>query len=930
MKKLAVPILYLLLTSSPRLSAQEGGFGPEMVLTNQAYGVSELVVVDLDGDGDLDLVTAARINHTISWFQNQGGVFSPPMVIAGSVQYVIGLRVGDLDGDGDLDVVSASTGSFDLGWQPNLGGGVFGPRQILGSSFGGTVFGGFSFIDLADLDGDGDLDIALGTGSLGPGLQPIGTVLWIENQGGGAFGPPLTIDSAVSRDGVAMDVDEDGDLDLVWLSPQSQPTPGILWSENQGAGSFSPPQTLVAGPLVGTAFRPVDFDGDGDEDLALFGTGAVGFVEHLGGATWGLVATPVPFVGVFGIDFGDLDGDGDLDVAGRGFDALSWIPAFDGFQLGPRVPIGTTMGLGVEIELVDFDGDGRLDFLYSDCEADSVAWRPNGLAIAPHPLVATEFEHSNECLGAALVAPGDLNGDGCVDLVTGSPWFMGRRGRIRAWSPASQQELWVRDGVGDHDELGARLTALADVNGDGVGDVAASFPNDQLFQGRVEIVSGATGNLLFTHQGITSGDHFGDTIAGGGDWDGDGLTDYAVGAPLHDFLGSSSGYVRVFSGGSGALLTTLYGLAADEEFGRGLAFVPDRDGDGKDELLVGHRPMGQGEGALLILQGGTGLPLGTVALPGAGLGFGKVMAGGGDTNGDGIPEILVANPQHAAGAGKVWLLDGATLAVLRTHVGSASEELGTSMAFAGDLSGSGGCDYLLGAPGFVNASGFIVGRIIPVEGTAGTVLDGVLQPQGAGPENFEGGAQSGFARSVAALDDQDGDGFAEFAAGLPLRSRVWVFEGLNPVALYSDCARGAVGEELLFVDGAVGGAPRRVTLSVGQPFTLLMDAPPSNGVGAAFAVAGFLGVPTVLQQTPLPGDIGTLCVPPLGVDPNTFMLTNNISPLTPQLVPSAPAPWLLSVPSGASIPLDITFQGVIDLGAGVLRTTNALILEVVP
>ncbi|HGY92161.1 MAG TPA: VCBS repeat-containing protein, partial [Planctomycetes bacterium] len=843
MKTLVVPILYLLLTSTARLTAQGGGFGPEMVLTNQADGVAEVVAADIDGDGDLDVVAAAYLDHTITWFENLGGFFGPPMIVSSSVQYVYSLKVGDIDGDGDLDVLSASFGNYDLGWQPNLGGGVFGPRQVITSSAIGTL----AFVDLADLDGDGDLDIALGRQFFGPGLQLTGAISWIENQGGGTFGPLLAIDSAIPNDGVAMDADEDGDLDVVWLSSQA-----LEWSEHQGGGTFAPSQTLVAGPFASRRLRPVDFDGDGDEDLALFGSGAIAFAEHTGAGTWGLAAADVAFLGVFDIDFGDLDDDGDLDVAGIGIPTLTWIPAFDDFQLGPRVLVDATVGAGAGIDLADLDGDGRLDLLYADREVDTVAWRSNRLSIAPHPLVATELEHSNERLGTALVAPGDLNGDGRTDLITGSPRAMGRHGRIRAWSPAGQQELWVRDGVGDHDELGARLTSLGDVNGDGVGDVAAAFPDDQLFQGRVEVISGATGNLLFSHQGITSGDHFGGAIAGGGDWDGDGVMDYAVGARSHDFLGSSSGYVRVFAGGSGTLLATLYGLTTNEEFGRGLAFVPDRDGDGKDELLVGHRLMGQGEGALLILQGGTGLTLGSVVLPGVGLDFGTVMTSGGDTNGDGISEILVANPHHGAGAGKVWLLDGATLAVLRTHVGSASEELGASLVFAGDLSGNGGCDYLLGAPGFVSASGLLVGRIIPVNGATGTALDGALQMQGAGAENFEGGAQTGFGRSLAALGDQDGDGFAEFTAGLPLRSRVWVFEGLNPVALYSDCAQGNAGQDLLFLDGAAGGAPRRVTYSVGEAFTLLMDAPASNGASASFAVAGFLGVPTVPQQTPLP------------------------------------------------------------------------------
>src|SRR5262249_35091838 len=73
----------------------------------------------------------------------------------------------------------------------------------------------------------------------------------------------------------------------------------------------------------------------------------------------------------------------------------------------------------------------------------------------------------------------------------------------------------------------------------------------------------------------------------GADWDGDGVDAHAIGAPADGTAGVFAGAVRVYSAKSGSLITTIYGAAPNDEFGKNVVRVPDLDGDGVDDLAVG-------------------------------------------------------------------------------------------------------------------------------------------------------------------------------------------------------------------------------------------------------------------------------------------------------------------------------------------------------
>ena len=134
MKALA---LIIALTGFATPAAAQLSFGPPNGITNTALRVNSVHAVDLDGDGDNDVLTADWIADKIAWYENLGGgTFGRPRVITTAANGANDVLAIDLDGDTDLDVLSASQLDDTIAWYENLGGGVFGPEQVITNAVG--------------------------------------------------------------------------------------------------------------------------------------------------------------------------------------------------------------------------------------------------------------------------------------------------------------------------------------------------------------------------------------------------------------------------------------------------------------------------------------------------------------------------------------------------------------------------------------------------------------------------------------------------------------------------------------------------------------------------------------------------------------------------------------------------------------------------
>ena len=125
---------------APALLGQSSGFGPQQAITTAADGAISVYAADLDGDGDMDVLSASEYDDKVAWYANEcQGNFGGQQVIMTNVDFVWSVYATDLDGDGDIDVLSASIGDNKIAWCANDGSGNFGPQQVITTAADGAT-----------------------------------------------------------------------------------------------------------------------------------------------------------------------------------------------------------------------------------------------------------------------------------------------------------------------------------------------------------------------------------------------------------------------------------------------------------------------------------------------------------------------------------------------------------------------------------------------------------------------------------------------------------------------------------------------------------------------------------------------------------------------------------------------------------------------
>ena len=250
----------------------------------QGYGVA---LGDINGDGVLDAVVTGRTqsygsfgstytNTTQIWLNDGHGTFSQSPVDlgtfgSGDVQLV------DLDGDGNVDIVASGWGDNEFAILWNEGGGT--------AFYAETPVGSYAHADsfaIADFDGDGDLDIAVST-------ENDGTYILVNTGGGNFYDRGLYVSSSYGYALTAGDVNGDGSIDLIMGGTFFSQGEVFL---NNGAGSFYTSIALPSDSYGMFDLKLADLDGDGDLDLIGAGPDGAHVWFNDGNGTFGYSVMP--------------------------------------------------------------------------------------------------------------------------------------------------------------------------------------------------------------------------------------------------------------------------------------------------------------------------------------------------------------------------------------------------------------------------------------------------------------------------------------------------------------------------------------------------------------------------------------------------------------------------------------------------------------
>jgi hypothetical protein len=841
----AVYLVYGNRTNTPTSVAELNGLNGTSFIAPGAAGLGSSVAGagDINGDGFADLIFGAPDSDNdrgrVYVVFGRAAAFTAQVDLA-TLNGSNGFRIngaaagreagavvsgaGDVDADGFADLLIGSPG----------GDGavalIFGRAGAVAATIDlASLAQGQGLIIEASAAGEGTGSVVAGMGDInGDGFDDV------------AFGAP-NANGGDGRVDVLYGRDFRGVLDLVGSAGDDQLTAPTL---NQSVLGGLGDDLLDGGPgsdvLKGgggddrLVFNPNDrlVEGDGGFDTLVF---------RLAGQTLNLPA--VPNARYSGIDRIDLTGTGnnslvvnalevsrfsdraELQVVGNSGDRVtatdSWlitgVEGHDGVTLVRYEAGASTLLAEFEINRsgVNASPTGVLQLGQLDA-AHGV--RINGLA-------------ADDRLGSSVAAAGDINQDGRADFFLGAPGA-GAGGGAYLLYGSGQRELASIDlanlgsgGViftsGDGN-AGVSISPAGDWNGDGRGDLLLGNPLADPFVGGQFRTNGGKSYLIFGRDfpatvdvdamgsdgfaisGSSNNVQVGAALAGGFDFDGDGLDDLVFGAPGAQ---GGAGSAAIAFGVEGVNSDRLLGFVAADalgNLGRAVTGAGDVNGDGFDDLVLaapfsspggrngagsvfvvfGHTQAASGVFGLGVLDGRNGFVVHGLA---AGDNLGVAVSSAGDFNGDGFDDVLLgalADPNARAGAGSSYVIFGRAdgfgaefdLNTLNgsngfaIHGAAAGDASGSSLAGGGDFNGDGFDDLLIGAPGASPGQREAGGTSFVIYGKSTGITANLdlatlsasagLRFEGAKALEFSGG-------SVAFAGDADNDGFDDILIGAP-------------------------------------------------------------------------------------------------------------------------------------------------------------------
>ena len=580
-----------------------GAFADQLIGSNKptTYFARDSAIGDINGDAIPDLVTiadvadAAGIGATITLtIARTNGTLGDPTEIREQINGSRNIKLVDLDDDGDLDIVTHGDlqNSGLLSVRLNRGNGIFEARSdyMTGPGTGSISIGRF--------DNDEFLDVLIVLGRFAGGGYTV-----LLGNGAGGFRSINAVD--YPRRLVSVDIgdfNQDGQLDFAAAASPTNGTNGyVAIFRGLSDGSFVESNRALD-EISATCVRVADFNGDAKLDLIVGDdTNRVRVVSRNADGTF----VPMSNINVGGsildIEVGDIDGDGDVDAVVSAFSSSSayvtlkntnGVLAVSESRVTGGIPNGITLG--------DLNGDGAVDLVVSST-GDGVSSNSDFAVLYGDGLGKFGDQHQSAPLSqdfAGFSAIGDLDGDGKRDIATTTTQGV----------PDLRQfiTLQIGDGAGGivnqrNVPLQFRPIALFATDSDGDGDIDLVSVHGSGFE---VLLNDGLGNFT-AGQVVDLG--FAEVVNGAKllDVDADGRNDLVFRMMRRDgfgqFVGNSiAGFLNRDVG-----FSRLMELQFNEQF---FDFdLSDADGDGNAEIItIASIPIGNGTDYLIRYYSGTG------------------------------------------------------------------------------------------------------------------------------------------------------------------------------------------------------------------------------------------------------------------------------------------------------------------------------------
>jgi hypothetical protein len=423
--------------------------------------------------------------------------------------------------------------------------------------------------------------------------------------------------------------------------------------------------------------------------------------------------------------------------------------------------IGALLGIAVAV-VGDINNDGYDDVMVGaerycltvDSEGAAFLFYGSAAGLAFTPAWSGGGNAQGSRYGGAVAGAGDVNGDGYDDFIVGARRLKvsySEEGAAYVFhgSPSGPGDYptWSQFGNQKSALFGSAVASAGDVNADGYADVLVGAPlmeSDPIKNGEgmafmyLGSPGGLSGSPAWSRGGGSPGMQFGAALAHAGDVNGDGYDDVLIGAPNP----VQQGQAFVFFGGEDGLASDPAWTATDQQtqgnFGYAVAGAGDLNQDGYGDIAIGAPTARIGDveigGVVYVYFGSpTGLgnePEWVITINQIGARFGTALSPAGDVTGDGLDDFLVGAPYYKFSKpteGGVFLFPGkptgsaAPRPAWQVYGGKADALLGSALSGAGDFNQDDRFDLVAGAPEY-NIGTVIVGRSFGYYGQEGLLL----------------------------------------------------------------------------------------------------------------------------------------------------------------------------------------------------------------